>query len=101
MNSASRLVKVFAKAEQADTTKGFRTARAWGWALDLQTHEGDYDEDTVGAALAALRGEIELARTALIGLGCPPELFNRYLNVCKSVTSLGLIHTDWQSMRPS
>lgn len=99
MNPASRVLALYDKALNFQPGSGAPYLRLWGSVLGVSENADHSHEDEVIAGLAALRGEIGLARTRLLEKGCPPQLFDRYFNIVKGLASPTLLNQDCKGFR--
>lgn len=99
MNPASRILAIYDKALNFQPGTGAPYLRLWGSVFGISDNANHTHEDEVIAGLAALRGEIGLARARLLERGCPPQLFDRYFNTVKGLASPTLLNQDCKGVR--
>jgi hypothetical protein len=99
MNPASRILAIYDKALSFQPGAGAPYLRLWGSVFGISDSADHTHEDEVVAGLAALRGEIELARARLLERGCPPQLFDRYFTTVKGIASPTLLNQDCKGVR--
>lgn len=97
MNSAYRILSLYDKAMKLQSPNGFQLIQLWGIVFDVKDEPDRSHEDAISMLLIALRDEVEITRTKLLGLKCPPELFEGYLGRIKNIASPSLLQQDWQS----
>jgi hypothetical protein len=99
MNPASRILAIYDKALNFQPGAGAPYLRLWGSVFGISENADHTHEDEVVAGLAALRGEIGLARTRLVEKGCPLQLFDSQLNRIKAIASPTLLNQDCKGVK--
>lgn len=99
MNPASRILAIYDKAMGFPEAPGVTLLKLWGSVFGIAGEANHTHEDTVTAALMALRGEVDLASVRLAEIGCPERLYAGYLNKVRNLASATLLSQEWSSHR--